>query len=348
LIKPKAINAGRPRDEGTTTMTSLFASPALSRRSLGLLGAALTLSTGAEAQPTQHGRVVVPFGPGGTSDILARLLVASINRATGRSTIVENRPGAGASIGSDFVAKSAPDGQTLLLLDVGALAIAPNLFPNLPFNVANDLLPVTMLTYTPYVVAVHPSVPVRTAQELVALAQRNPERLTASNSGAGALTHLTSLVLVNAWGARQATQVTYRGSGPAIAAAVAGEVTMVASTIDAMQPFLQSNTLRPLAISGAARLAAFPDMPTFAELGWPLPDVGSWQGVLTQGRTPPAIRDRLEREFMAAIADAEVARRMEVLGVTAHARGGSQLREWLATNTAEMGRVIRENDVRID
>jgi tripartite-type tricarboxylate transporter receptor subunit TctC len=116
----------------------------------------------------------------------------------------------------------------------------------------------------------------------------------------------------------------------------------------ALQPFLQSNTLSPLAVSGAARLPAFPNMPTFAELGWPLPEVGSWQGVLTQGRTPPAIRDRLEREFKAAIADPEVARRMEVLGVTAHARGGAQLREWLATNTAEMGRGIRKNDVRVE
>jgi len=215
----------------------------IGRRSLAALGMTMAAAGHARAQSGQHERVVVPFGPGGTSDILARLVVTSINKTTGRTVIVENRPGAGASIGADVVARSAPDGRTALLMDIGALAVGPNLLPNFPFNVATDLLPVTMLTFTPYVVAVHPSLPVRTAQELVAFARQSPDRLTASNSGAGALTHLTSVVLAKAWGAEGATQVPYRGSGPSIAAVVSGEVAMTASTIDVMKPFLESGAL---------------------------------------------------------------------------------------------------------
>lgn len=321
---------------------------AIARRSLGAFGMTMMAAGHARAQSSQHERVVVPFGPGGTSDILARLVVASINRATGRTMIVENRPGAGASIGADAVARSAPDGRTALLMDIGALAVGPNLLPNFPFNVATDLMPVTMLTFTPYVVAVHPSLPVRTAQDLVAFARRSPDRLTASNSGAGALTHLTSVVLTKAWGAAGATQVPYRGSGPSIAAVVSGEVAMTASTIDVMKPFLESGALRGVAVSGAARVAAMPDMPTFAELGWPMPEVGSWQGVLTQGRTPDDVRDRLEKEYLAAMQDPAVVQRVNGLGAMVHARGGDHLRATLRAQAEEYGRIIRENGIRLE
>ncbi len=320
----------------------------VTRRSFAALGMSMVAAGQAHAQSGQHERVVVPFGPGGTSDILARLVVASVNKATGRTMIVENRPGAGASIGSDAVARSAPDGRTMLLLDIGALAVGPNLLPNFPFNVATDLLPVTMLTFTPYVVAVHPSLPVRTAQELVAFARQSPDRLTASNSGAGALTHLTSVVLTKAWGAPGATQVPYRGSGPSIAAVVSGEVAMTASTIDVMKPFLESGALRGLAVSGPTRVASMPDMPTFAELGWPMPEVGSWQGVLTQGRTPAEIRDRQEREFLAAMQDPAVVERVNGLGAVVRAQGSEHLRETLRAQAEEYGRVIRDNGIRLE
>ncbi|MBR0648351.1 tripartite tricarboxylate transporter substrate binding protein [Roseomonas terrae] len=318
------------------------------RRSIATLGAAMVAAGQAQAQSSQHERVIVPFGPGGTSDILARLVVASINKTPGRTLIVENRAGGGGTIGADAVARSAPDGRTMLLMDIGGLAVAPNLFPNLSFNPETDLLPVTMLSFTPYVVAVHKDVPVRTAQELMAFARRSPDRLTASNSGAGALTHLTSLVLTKAWGAPNATQVPYRGSGPSIAAVVSGEVVMTASTIDVMKPFIESGAVRGLAVSGPNRLALLPDAPTFAELGWPMPEVGSWQGVLTQGRTPVATRDRLEAEFLTAMRDPTVVERVTSLGAVVRAQGSAHLRETLKAQTEEYGRIIRENGIRLE
>ena len=194
------------------------------RALLGLAAGTLALPRlGAQGQPLDRAlRIIVPFAPGGTSDILARILAPDLTRAFGQSVVVENRTGAGGNIGADLVAKSPPDGHTLLLIDVSTLATAPSLYTRLPFDLKRDLAPVTMLIYAPYILAVHPSVPARNTAELVAHARANPQRVNVAHAGIGVGNHLTGLLVTQHWGA-DLTQVPYRGGAAALTAVAAGE-----------------------------------------------------------------------------------------------------------------------------
>ena len=194
------------------------------RALLGLAAGTLALPRlGAQGQPLDRAlRIIVPFAPGGTSDILARILAPDLTRAFGQSVVVENRTGAGGNIGADLVAKSPPDGHTLLLIDVSTLATAPSLYTRLPFDLKRDLAPVTMLIYAPYILAVHPSVQARNTAELVAHAKANPQRVNAAHAGIGVSNPLTALLVTQHWGA-DLTQVPYRGGAAALTAVAAGE-----------------------------------------------------------------------------------------------------------------------------
>ncbi|MBX9749798.1 MAG: tripartite tricarboxylate transporter substrate binding protein [Roseococcus sp.] len=292
-------------------------------------------------------RLVVPFAPGGTSDILGRILAPELTRLLGQNVVVENRSGAAGNLGAELVARSAPDGQTLLLIDTGVLATAPALFSRLPFDATRDLAPVNLLIYAPYILAVHPSVPAANAAELVALARRAPNSLNVAHSGVGAANHLTALMLTQAWGA-ELTQVPYRGGAAALAAVTGGEAQLIINGATATAPFVKDGRLRGIAVSGPRRLAEFPDLPTFAELGWPARESGTWQGVLVQGATPAPIIARLDEAFRQALAVPNVARRMAELGAEIRAMGPAPFRQWLAGETESWGRVVRANNIKLD
>jgi tripartite-type tricarboxylate transporter receptor subunit TctC len=313
----------------------------------GLLGAA-ALGRAASAQElTRPMRIVVPFAPGGTSDIMARLLQNELTRLVGQSIVVENRAGAAGNLGADHVAKSIPDGTTTLLIDAGILATAPALFSRLPFDPKRDLAPVTMLIYAPYILGVHPSVPARNAAELIAYSRANPEKVNFAHSGVGAANHLTALVLARHWGA-EITQVPYRGGAAGLAAAAAGESQMIVNGATATLPFVQDGRLRAIAVSGARRLAALPDVPTFRELGWPAEESGTWQGVLAPGATPPAMVARLHRAFADAMAVPEITRRVAELGAESRVEGPESFRRWLDVETEAWGGVIRAANIKLD
>lgn len=292
-------------------------------------------------------RLVVPFAPGGTSDILARILAPELTRLLGQNVVVENRSGAAGNLGAQLVAQSNPDGQAMLLIDTGVLATAPSLYSRLPFDPSKDLATVNLLIYAPYVLAVHPSVPARNAAELVAYAKANPNRINIANSGVGAANHLTSLMLAAHWGA-EVTQVPYRGGAAALAAVTGGEAQLIVNGATATAPFVKDGRLRGLAVSGPHRLADMPDLPTFAELGWPAAGSGTFQGVLVQGATPAPIIARLDAAFREALAVPAVARRMTELGAEVRALGPQPFREWLATETETWGQVVRANNVSLD
>jgi tripartite-type tricarboxylate transporter receptor subunit TctC len=318
-----------------------------------LLAAALALPTAASGQGAGPGgadrpvRIVVPFAPGGTSDILARILGPELVRELGVSVLTENRTGAAGNIAAEHVARSAPDGSALLLTDTGALATAPALYARLPFDPLRDLTPVTLLIYAPYILAVHPGVPARDAAELAALARRAPNTLNVAHSGVGAANHLTALMLASHWGA-DLTQVPYRGGAAALTAVTGGEAQIIVNGATATAPFAKDGRLRAIAVSGPRRLPDFPDAPTFAELGWPAPDSGTFQGVLVAGGTPAPVVARLDAALRAALARPEVARRMAELGAEVRAVGPAEFRTWLAAETEAWGRVVRANNIRLD
>ncbi len=317
------------------------------RRSLlGLAAASLALPAAAQSfdRPV---RIVVPFAPGGTSDILARLLAPALTQSFGQNVVVENRTGAGGNIGADLVAKSAPDGHTLLLIDVSTLATAPSLYTRLPFDLKRDLAPVTMLIYAPYILAVHPSVPARNAAELVAYAKANPQRVNIGHAGIGVGNHLTGLLVAQHWGA-DLTQVPYRGGAAALTAVAAGESQMIINGATATAPFCKQGTLRAIAVTGPARLPDFPDVPTFAELGWPAAQSGTWQGILAQGGTPPAMVNRLATDIRAAMAVPATAERITALGAVNKAEGPDSFRTWLDAEIQVWAGVVRANNIRLD
>ncbi|MBL6456073.1 tripartite tricarboxylate transporter substrate binding protein [Belnapia sp. T6] len=292
-------------------------------------------------------RIIVPFAPGGTSDILARILAPELTRQLGQSVVVENRPGAAGNLGADAVAKAAPDGHTILLIDAGILATAPSLYSRLPFDIRRDLAPATMLIYAPYILAVHPSLPAQDAAGLVAFAKANPNRVNVAHSGIGAANHLTALMLAQHWGV-EPVFVPYRGGAAALAAAGSGEANLIINGATATQPFVQNGTLRGIAVSGPHRLPPFPALPTFRELGWPAVDSGTWQGVLLPGGTPPAMLARWDEVLRATLAQPEIARRIGDLGGEVRAEGPAAFRAWLDSETESWGTIIRANNVKLD
>jgi tripartite-type tricarboxylate transporter receptor subunit TctC len=319
----------------------------MQRRTL-IAAAAATLATPALAQDfNQTVRIIVPNAPGGTSDILARLIAPSLQQRIGQNVVVENRAGAGGNIGADFVAKSRPDGHTMLLLDVSVLATNPFLFARMPFDTERDLAPVQMVIYAPYILAVNNQLPVQNAAELVAYAKANPGKLNAANSGTGTLTHIVALSLGAAWGTTM-EHVPYRGGAPALVALVSNEANVTMAGATQSMPYVVNGQMRGIAVTGPRRFPNLPNLPTFRELGWPEPDAGTWQGLLVQGQTPPAMIARLEREIAAVLNEPAIKSRIGDLGGEVQADGAAAFRARLAQQTESYSRIIRANNLRIE
>ncbi|MCC7283614.1 MAG: tripartite tricarboxylate transporter substrate binding protein, partial [Acetobacteraceae bacterium] len=254
-----------------------------SRRRVLVAMAATAAAGDAGAQPgfpSRAVRVVVPFGAGGGTDNLIRLLEPHVARSLGQPLVIENRPGAGGIVGTEMVARSEPDGYTLVALD-STFCINPGLFPSLPYDSARDLAPVTILARAPVVLLAHPSLPVRTLPELIALARAKPGELAYASGGNGAPTHLAGEML-KAEANIQITHIPYRGTGPAMNDIVAGHVPLGVNGLSASRPHILDGRVRALAVTGDRRAAAFPDVPTFAELGLPGVDMYTHWGVLTR------------------------------------------------------------------
>ncbi len=323
----------------------------LARRSMliaALAAAVLGLPQPAAAQNfTKPVTIIVPFAPGGTSDILGRLIGPKLSESIGQPVIVENKPGASGNLGADFVAKATPDGHTLLLTDVGSLATAPTLFRKLSFDVQKDLVPVTMVLFAPYLFAVHPSVPASTVQELVAYAKANPGKLNVGNSGVGAANHLTSIVVGKQLGINWG-HVPYRGGAAAIRAVVSNESNVIFNGATATQPFVVNQQLKGIAVSGEKRMAALPNLPSFKELNLPAVDSGTWQGIHTSKGTPPAMVNRLNAEFRKVLAMPDIAAKIAELGGEVKAGSPDDMAKWMSQAIVDWGKVVQEADIKLD
>jgi tripartite-type tricarboxylate transporter receptor subunit TctC len=289
------------------------------RRQLLLASLALSLAPFAQAQtnwPTKPIRLVVPFTPGGTSDILGRAMAQKLSEGLGQPVVVDNIPGTGGSLGADRVAKAAPDGYTLLMAHIGNLAVAPAMYPKLPYNPSKDFAPVAWVANVPNVLVVHPSVQAKNLKELIAYAKANPGKLNYGTGGNGSAAHLATEYL------KMTTKtfmvhVPYRGTAPSVTDLVAGQVDMLFTGAPALQAFIKSGQMRALAVSSSKRLDILPDVPTVAESGYPGFEADQWYGLVAPAGTPAEIVRKLNTLANQALNSAELKTRLQSEGAIA-------------------------------
>ncbi len=313
-----------------------------------LLGATLatpTLATPAVAQ--QRGlRLVVPFAPGGASDLVARIIAEPLGAALGQSVLVENRPGAGGNLGAEAVARAAPDGTTLLMGAPGALTVNPHLYPDLAFRPLVDFAPVSLVFNTDHLVVVHPSVPTPTLAAFIALAMVHPGRFAYASAGTGATTHLFG-ALFGLRAAVELTHVPYRGSGPAVNDLLAGTVQAMFDQLPSSVAHVREGRLRALCTTGAARHPLLPDVPTAAEAGLADYQVASWNALLAPAATPAEIVARQAAAVAAVLALPAVRERLRPLGADPAASSPAALAALLRTETQRWGEVVRAAHITV-
>jgi tripartite-type tricarboxylate transporter receptor subunit TctC len=281
---------------------------------------------GAADYPTRSIKVIVPYAPGGGADAVARILGQHVGASLGQSVVIENKGGAGSIIGTDMVAKAEPDGYMLLLGQSGPISINPAVYRKLPYDPIKDLAPVTMTNSYPYVLVVNGKLPVNTLQEFIELAKSKPGSMNYGTTGVGAANHLMSELFCSKTGVKM-THIPYRGTALAVADAVAGNVTMVFSDPVSALPQVNSGNLKALAVTSPRRASAFPTVPTMKESGYPDIEAIAWHGIFVPARTPQAIVDRLNAEFVKALQIPEV---KDVLGKQAMQPVGDKPQEFAA------------------
>jgi len=252
---------------------------------LGFAALAFAGAAAGQAFPSKPIKIIVPYPPGGTSDILARSVGQKLTEVLGQVAVVENKPGATGNIGADFVAKSPPDGYTLLLADIGSLAIAPSVTASLPFDPVKDFAPVVMAAYSPHLLALNPMVPANNVKELIALLKAKPDSLNFAVSGVGGANHLAGIDFAARTGVRW-TYIPYKGGSQAITDLMAGHAQVMFNGMLATYPAVKDGKLKAIAISSARRFSAAPDLPTVSESGVPGFETGSWQGIIAPAGTP--------------------------------------------------------------
>ncbi len=299
----------------------------------------------AQNYPAKSIRIIVPYPAGGTSDILARLLSAKLNDVFGQTLIVDNRPGANGNIGADLVAKSPPDGYTVLLADLGALTISPSIY-KLPFDVVKDFAPVTMVTYSPHLLAVHPAVPVKTVKELVALAKSKPGLLNFAVSGIGGAPHLAGVAFEAQTGVKW-TYIPYKGGSDAIIGLASGQADAIFNGMLATYPHVKSGKLKLIAVSSAKRVASIPDVPTVAEAGLKDFETGSWQGVVAAAGTSKDIVGRLNTEIARILGTPDMKENLAKQGAEVYTMTPEQLGNWLKTEIDKWAKVVKAANLKL-
>jgi tripartite-type tricarboxylate transporter receptor subunit TctC len=305
-----------------------------------------TLTVSAQPYPSKPIRVVVPFAPGGGTDILTRIMLPRLNESLKQQLIVDNRPGAGSQIGTDIVAKAPPDGYTLLMVDT-AFMTNPSLYSKLPYHSEKDFAPVSLAATAPVIMIVHPSVPVRTLKELVSLARTQPGAINFASGGPGSSTHL-GVELLKYVAKIDLVHIPYKGTGPAVADVLGGQVTMMFAGISSVKQHVESARLRAIAVTGEKRSPAMPNVPTFAEAGLKQVDASFYWGALAPARTPPEIVTRLSKDMARVLNIAEVRDKLGELGFDPIGGSPGEFAALIASETAKWSKVIKAAGVKLD
>jgi tripartite-type tricarboxylate transporter receptor subunit TctC len=311
-----------------------------------LAASAMAATASAQSYPAKGVRIIVPYPPGGTSDILARLLSAKLNEAFAQTVIVDNRPGANGNIGADMVAKAPPDGYLMLLADLGALAISPSIY-KLPFDPVRDFAPVTMVAYSPHILVVHPSVPAKTPKDLIALARSQPGKLNFANSSIGGPPHLAGVAFAEEAGIKW-TYIPYKGGAEAIIGIASGGSDVTFNGMLATYPHVKSGKLKILAVSSAKRVSSIPDVPTVAESAVKGFETGSWQGVVAPAGTPKEIVARLNAEITKAFSTTDMKENLARQGAEVYPMTPDQLGSWLRSEIAKWGKVVKAANLKLE
>jgi tripartite-type tricarboxylate transporter receptor subunit TctC len=305
-----------------------------------LAAAGFVADAAAQAFPSKPVRIVVPFAAGGSVDALGRLISPRMAESMGQPVLVENRPGAGANIGVEAVAKAAPDGYTMLLIP-NAIAIMPALYRNLPFDPAKDFAPVTQLIATELVMVASPKLTASTLKDMVAQAKANPGKLNYGSTGVANPLHLT-VELFKSIAGIQVEPIPYKGDAPLNAALLAGEVELAVIPLSAAQALIKGGRLRPLGMTGIRRSASVPDVPTIAEQGYPGFDSSSWQGLFAPAATPKEIVQRLSSESVKALRAPEVLQKLPALGQLPVGSTPEQFDQQFRSDIAKFVKVVKD------
>ena len=328
-------------------------------RSSGLMAIALALCCGlvhtqtpaqssepASAYPSKPIRIIVPFAAGGPSDVMARALAQKLTQEWGQPVLVDNRTGASGIIGADAVAKSAPDGYTLLQAQVGD-TISVSLYSKLPYNFEKDFAPITLAGLTPFILVAHPSVTAKDLGELITQAKAKPGSFTFGSSGAGTASHLAGELLKSS-AQIDITLVPYKGQAPATADLLGGQITMMFNNPITSLAQVKAGKLRALAVSTGKRFSQLPEVPTVAESGLPGFDVGFWLGLLAPAGTPRPIIDKLNAAMLKALRDPEVVQRLAGLGVEIIGNSPDEFARVIRSDIVKWGKVVRDTGAKAD
>jgi tripartite-type tricarboxylate transporter receptor subunit TctC len=312
------------------------------------LATALLAAISAEAQewPSRSVKLIVPFPPGGGTDTVARPLAAKLSQLLGQQVVIDNRGGAGGTIGAAAAAKSPADGYTVLLYSVHG-AVAASAYKNLSYDLERDLVPVTTAAIFPDVLVAAARVPAKTLGELIAYAKANPGRINCGSAGNGTSRHL-SCEMFNLQAGIQATHVPYKGTGPATAALLAGEIDYIFEALGSASAYIRAGTVRPIVVTSAKRSPSFPEIPTAIESGLPAFDVTSWYGLWVPAGTPRPIVQKIHAAVVKAFEDPEVKDLWFKLGAEPGGATPDEFRELVSRDIAKWGKVVREAKITVD
>ena len=301
----------------------------------------------AQGYPNKSIRIVVPQSPGGGNDTIARMIGQKLAQALKQQVVADNRPGAGGIIAAELVAKAAPDGYTLLLGNMATLTIIPNIQKKVPYDPLKDFAPVSLIASAPHLLVVHPSLPVSTVKQLIALARAKPGELNYASNGIGSTTHLATELFKLMTGTKL-VHVPYKGLSPALTDLLSGQMQLMFSSAVAMLPQVKAGKLRAIAMTGAKRSASIPDIPTVAESGVRDFEAGSWYGIVAPAGTARPIIDLLNREIVAATKSQDILDRLTLEAVTPVGNTPEEFAAYIRVEHARVAKVVKASDAKFD
>ncbi len=302
---------------------------------------------GAQQYPAKPVRFIVPFASGGGVDITGRLLAQRLNEQSGYTVVVDNRPGANGNLGAELVAKAPADGYTLLMSAVTLQVINSALYAKLPYDLMRDFAPISLLTYAPLFLAVHPSLPAKSVKEFIALAKARPGRLNYGSSGTGSSLHLAGVMFDKAAGIKT-NHVPYRGGGPAAVDLAAGQIEFLYPLLGIVQQFVDSGRIRLLGVAALKRYPDLPNLPTIAEQGVAGFEAETVYGLLAPANTPRAILDKLNADVVKALAAPDMKRKLGEQGMTPQPTSGEEFLQYLKRDLAKYSKVVKESGIQVD